>query len=257
MFYDFTCSAPKSVSVLAVTLDDQRLVEAHEAARQHCVSRTGNFRRHARAQTGQSSVTARRAISWPPPSCMTVRAHWTRSCIRISRCSTPRLMKEERCWKALEARGMYDAIRYGTAVYRNELAKRVQQIGYRIDPAKHGFEIEGVSPEVLKRFSKRAQQRDAVVKEWNKSWGENFPMMPLRLRCIRAGRKRSKAFQRRKSASGSWRNCQRDERQSLEILRVSARPSRCRESPWWKTKPWTMPLPMSSSVNRWCRNMNC
>jgi hypothetical protein len=25
---------------------------------------------------------------------------------------------------------MYDAIRYGTAVYRNELAKRVQQIGY-------------------------------------------------------------------------------------------------------------------------------
>src|ERR1022692_4283360 len=32
VFYDFTCSAPKSVSVLAVTLDDRRLVEAHEAA---------------------------------------------------------------------------------------------------------------------------------------------------------------------------------------------------------------------------------
>ena len=32
VLYDFTCSAPKSVSVLAVTLDDQRLVEAHEAA---------------------------------------------------------------------------------------------------------------------------------------------------------------------------------------------------------------------------------
>src|SRR5208282_4305187 len=28
----FTCSAPKSMSVLAVTLDDQRLIEAHEAA---------------------------------------------------------------------------------------------------------------------------------------------------------------------------------------------------------------------------------
>ena len=55
--------------------------------------------------------------------------------------------EQERCWKALQARGMYDAIRYGTAVYRNELAKRVQQIGYRIAPAKHGFEIEGVSGE--------------------------------------------------------------------------------------------------------------
>ena len=32
VFYDFTCSAPKSVSVLAVTLDDQRLIEAHEEA---------------------------------------------------------------------------------------------------------------------------------------------------------------------------------------------------------------------------------
>ena len=30
VFYDFTCSAPKSVSVLAVTLDDERLVVAHE-----------------------------------------------------------------------------------------------------------------------------------------------------------------------------------------------------------------------------------
>ncbi len=53
-------------------------------------------------------------------------------------------------WKALQARGMYDAIRYGTAVYRNELAQRVQQIGYHIRPAKYGFEIEGVSDAVLK-----------------------------------------------------------------------------------------------------------
>ena len=32
VFYDFTCSAPKSVSVLAVTLEDERLVAAHEEA---------------------------------------------------------------------------------------------------------------------------------------------------------------------------------------------------------------------------------
>jgi conjugative relaxase-like TrwC/TraI family protein len=30
VLYDFACSAPKSVSVLAVTLDDERLVAAHE-----------------------------------------------------------------------------------------------------------------------------------------------------------------------------------------------------------------------------------
>ena len=32
VFYDFTCSAPKSVSVLAVTMNDDRLVSAHEEA---------------------------------------------------------------------------------------------------------------------------------------------------------------------------------------------------------------------------------
>ena len=46
------------------------------------------------------------------------------------------------------------------------------------------------------------------------------------MRCIRAGQKRSRAFQRRKSANGSWRNCQPDERQSLQTLRASARSTR-------------------------------
>lgn len=32
VFYDFTCSPPKSVSILAVTFDDVRLVAAHEEA---------------------------------------------------------------------------------------------------------------------------------------------------------------------------------------------------------------------------------
>ena len=36
VFYDFTCSAPKSVSVLAVTLNDERLVTAHEEASRQC-----------------------------------------------------------------------------------------------------------------------------------------------------------------------------------------------------------------------------
>ena len=32
VFFDFTCSAPKSVSIMAVTLNDSRIVEAHEQA---------------------------------------------------------------------------------------------------------------------------------------------------------------------------------------------------------------------------------
>jgi conjugative relaxase-like TrwC/TraI family protein len=39
VFYDFTCSAPKSVSVLAVTLDDERLVKH---TRKRCALRSVN-----------------------------------------------------------------------------------------------------------------------------------------------------------------------------------------------------------------------
>ena len=208
VFYDFTCSAPKSVSVLAVTLDDERLIEAHKEAAALAFRELETF---AAARIRKHGVENRDRVTGNFVAAAFVHDS--------SRALDPQLHthftvfnatfdREERCWKALQARGMYDAIRYGTAVYRNELAKRVQQIGYRIVPAKHGFEIEGISGEVVKRFSKRAQQRDAVVKEMEKSWGASFPTMKSPMRCIRAAQKKSRAFQRRKSANGSCHSCQ-------------------------------------------------
>ena len=32
VFFDFTCSAPKSVSIMAVTMNDSRIIEAHQEA---------------------------------------------------------------------------------------------------------------------------------------------------------------------------------------------------------------------------------
>jgi conjugative relaxase-like TrwC/TraI family protein len=81
--------------------------------------------------------------------------------------------KEAR-WKALQAGGMYEAIRYGTAVYRNELAKRVQQIGFQIRQAQHGFEVEGVSEDVLKRFSKRSQETKKIFLEMEQKLGRKL-----------------------------------------------------------------------------------
>ena len=142
--------------MLAVTLDDQRLVEAHEEAAQL---------RSANSKPSPQRACASRASNVTAPTGNLVAAAFVHD---SSRALDPQLHthftvfnatfdETERCWKALQARGMYDAIRYGTAVYRNELAKRVQQIGYRIRPAKHGFEIEGVSDAVLKQiFQTRA-----------------------------------------------------------------------------------------------------
>lgn len=69
---------------------------------------------------------------------------------------------------------MYQAIRFAMAVYRNGLARRIYEIGFHITLAKHGFEIEGASNEVLKRFSKRSQQRDVVVREMEQKLGRKL-----------------------------------------------------------------------------------
>jgi conjugative relaxase-like TrwC/TraI family protein len=173
VFFDFTCAPPKSVSVLAVTLDDQRLVEAHEESARIAFRELETFAAtRVRKQGSQRDRTTGNLVA-------AAFVH------NSSRELDPQLHTHftvfnatfddsERCWKALQAGGMYDAIRYGTAVYRNELAKRVQQIGYRIQPAKHGFEIEGVGDEVLKRFSKRAQQRDQAVLEMEQKLGRKL-----------------------------------------------------------------------------------
>jgi conjugative relaxase-like TrwC/TraI family protein len=55
---------------------------------------------------------------------------------------------------------MFGAINYATEVYRNELAKRLHEIGYETRKARNAFEIEGVNQRLIERFSKRSQQRD-------------------------------------------------------------------------------------------------
>jgi conjugative relaxase-like TrwC/TraI family protein len=225
VFYDFTCSAPKSVSVLAVTLDDQRLIEAHEAAAKLAFRELETFAAaRVRKQGTQKNRTTGNLVA-------AAFVHDS------SRALDPQLHthftvfnatfdKEERCWKALEARGMYDAIRYGTAVYRNELAKRVQQIGYRIIPAKHGFEIEGASDEVLKCFSKRSQQRDAVVKQLEQKLGRKLSNNAVALAVHQSRAKKVKGISTAEVRERQLLQLSADERRSLETLRALACPSR-------------------------------
>ena len=130
--------------------------------------------------------------------------------------------ERERCWKALQARGMYEAIRYGTAVYRNELAKRVQQIGYRIKPAKHGFAIEGVSDGVVKQFSKRSQQRDAVVQEMEEKLGRKLSNNEISHAVHQSRAKKLKGISTAEVRERQWSQLSDDERQSLQTLRASA-----------------------------------
>jgi len=173
IFFDFTCSAPKSVSILAVTMDDKRIVAAHREA----------------AAVALKELEAFAATRVRKDGAMTDRT--TGSLVGAaflhtsSRALDPQLHTHftlfnatfdpvENRWKALQTSGMFGAIHYGTAVYRNELAKRLHRIGYSTRATAHGFEIEGVDQKLIQQFSKRAQQRNAAVAKREKQLGRKL-----------------------------------------------------------------------------------
>jgi conjugative relaxase-like TrwC/TraI family protein len=225
VFYDFTCSAPKSVSVLAVTMDDERLVTAHEEATRIAfreleafaatrVRKQGNQKDRITGNLAAAAFTHTSSRALDPQ----LHTHFT--------VFNATFDENERCWKALQAGGMYDAIRYGTAVYRNELAKRVREIGYRTVPAKHGFEIEGVSPDVLKRFSKRSQQRDAVVKELEQKLGHKLSNNAIALAVHQSRAKKVKGISTTEVRERQLAQLQPDELQALQKLSTSVQRTR-------------------------------
>ena len=220
VFFDFTCAPPKSVSVLAVTLDDQRLVEAHEESARIAfreletfaatrVRKQGNQRDRTTGNLVAAAFVHNSSRELDPQ----LHTHFT--------VFNATFDENERCWKALQAGGMYDAIRYGTAVYRNELAKRVQQIGYRIQPAKHGFEIEGVSPEILNRFSKRAQQRDQAVQAMEQKLGRKLSNDEISHAVHQSRAKKLKGISTAEVRERQLAQLQPDELQALQKLMAS------------------------------------
>ena len=225
VFYDFTCSAPKSVSVLAVTLADERLVTAHEEATRIAFRELEAFAAtRVRKQGGQKDrITgnlAAAAFTHTSSRALDPQLHTHFTVFNAT------FDDSERSWKALQAGGMYDAIRYGTAVYRNELAKRVQQIGYRIQPSKHGFQIEDVSDEVLKRFSKRAEQRDAVVKELEQKLGRKLSNNAISLAVHQSRAEKVKGISTMEVRERQLAQLSSEEQQSLQNLCSSVQPVR-------------------------------
>ena len=72
---------------------------------------------------------------------------------------------------------IYEQRAYLTEVYRNALAREVRSLGYEIEDRRSskgknlGFEIKGVSDELLEKYSQRSEQRDRAIAEFVESKG--------------------------------------------------------------------------------------
>ena len=163
--WDVTMSAPKSVSIMAEVAGDRRLVGAHDRA---VKSALAFAERHSAATRIRDGGTVERQQT--DNLVVASFRHDT------SRAQDPQLhthnviMNATRDadgnWRSLEPRALYQLQKAIGAVYRQELAVNVQELGYEIEVGKDSlFEIKGVSAEAIKAFSERAAQVEARLAE--------------------------------------------------------------------------------------------
>jgi len=165
VFYDFTLSPPKSVSIAALVGNDKRIIEAHDEAVTVAMRHLQTYaaarvrKQNQRAQRATGNVvgaifrhdTSRALDPHLHSHCILFNATWDAT---------------EGRWKALEACEMVTAQKFVRNVYYHEMVRSLQKFGYGVENNPRGdFEIAGVSKEMIDRFSKRHREIDEKTKE--------------------------------------------------------------------------------------------
>jgi conjugative relaxase-like TrwC/TraI family protein len=163
--WDVTMSAPKSVSIMAEVAGDRRLVGAHDRAvksalafaeRHSAATRIREDGKVDRQQTGNLVVASFRHDT---SRAQDPQLHTHNVIMNATR-------DADRNWRSLEPRALYQLQKAIGAVYRQELAVNVRELGYEIEPGKDSlFEIKGVPAVAIKAFSERAAQVEARLAE--------------------------------------------------------------------------------------------
>lgn len=162
--WDGVFSAPKSISVQALVGDDHRLIDAHRVAVEKALIEVEKCAL-SRQRAGQESVVtgnvvvarfehigARPSENAPEGQAPDPQLHTHVVFLNMTR-------RPDAQWRALDPQEVYRSQIYATAVYRAELARAVERIGYRIAvTAPNGaWELEGYSREQVMAFSLRRQ----------------------------------------------------------------------------------------------------
>ncbi len=157
--WDATFSAPKSVSLTALVGGDERIREAHRESVRVALDEMEHY---VQARIG-GNAPAEISGKW-------IVAKFEHDSARpVDGYAAPQLHThavffnvtetEDGKAHAVQPRELYRSQQYGTAIYQSELAWRLKELGYEIEPGKNGApEIRGYTPEYLEASSPRSQQ---------------------------------------------------------------------------------------------------
>jgi len=163
--WDFTFSAPKSVSIMYELGACNSLINAHEAA----VSAALNY-------LEDNSASARLTINGKTINIDTNNLVVGRFTHHESRELDPQLhthsvianmtMLRNGDYRSLDSRDLYQDKMMAGLIYRNELANTLSRMGYVIEQTHSDgrFEVAGVPNDVIKQFSKRRAEIEEKLK---------------------------------------------------------------------------------------------
>ena len=165
VFYDFTFSPPKSVSIAALVGDDTRIIEAHEQAVTAAMNQLQTFaatRVRKDNQCTDRTTGNLVAAMFRHDTSRALDPHLHTHCIVFN----ATFDAVEKQWKALQNHEMFAAQKFVENVYYHELTRELVKSGYQIENKPRGdFEIKGITPALIERFSKRHREIDQRTRE--------------------------------------------------------------------------------------------
>ena len=166
--YDFTFSAPKSVSILHGVVGDERILEAFQTAVRETMERI-EADAHVRVRKG-GKVEDRKTgnLVWGEFTHFTSRP--------VNGISDPQLHAHcytfntsydpvEQRFKAGEFYHIKHDAPYYEAIFHSKLADQLKRLGYPIENRPFSFEILGVGQDNINRFSRRSQEIESLAEE--------------------------------------------------------------------------------------------
>ena len=156
--YDFTWSAPKSVSVVHALTGDERIADAFRASIRDTMAEMER-EMHARVRKGgrdEDRLTGN--LTWAEFVHLTSRPVGGVPCPQLHAhlfCFNATYDAAEDQWKAGQFAPLKQDAYYWQAVQQARFAIRLQDLGYGVRRTKDAFEIAGVPESALKKFSLR------------------------------------------------------------------------------------------------------
>lgn len=159
--YDFNFHVPKSVSIVQAINKDPEIINVFRASVQETMKEIENDMQ-VRVRKGYENRNRwSRNLIWAEFTHFTARpVNNTPDPHLHAHCFVPNLSYDEveKVWKAGKFRNIKGNAQYYQTIFHSKLAHTLQDLGYTLRPTKTCFEIDGISDNEIKTFSRRDQQ---------------------------------------------------------------------------------------------------